>query len=337
MKGRLIKMLKSKILCAALAVVTSLTCFGCTAKKSDPAKITIALDWTPNTNHTGIYVAKELGYFEEMGIEIEIIEALESGAEAVVASGTAQFGISFQDYLVPAFSAKEEERLPITAIAAIIQHNTSGIISPESLDITSPKKLAGHTYATWELPIEQAIIKQVMLNDGASFSDVELIPQYVENLQGAFESGIDSVWIYYGWDGINAELNGLNTNFFYFKDYGEELDYYSPVIIANNDYIAKNEELTKDFLSAVKKGYEYCVSNPKEAAKILATANEGMDLSLCIESQEWLSDKYIDDADEWGVIEANRWNSFFDWVYENGLCEEKIPTNFGFTNKYLID
>ena len=337
MKGRLIKMLKSKIMCAAMAVILSFTCFGCTGTKSDKTKITIALDWTPNTNHTGIYVAKELGFFEDAGIEIEIIEALESGAEAVVAGGTAQFGISFQDYLVPAFSAKEEERLPITAIAAIIQHNTSGIISPKELNITSPKDLKGHTYATWELPIEQAIIKQVMSNDGASFNDVLLIPQYVENLQGAFESGIDSVWIYYGWDGINAELNNIDTNFFYFKDYGKELDYYSPVIIANNDYITQNEKLTKDFLSAIKKGYEYCVDNPEKAAKILVDANEGMDLTLCTESQKWLADKYIDDANEWGVIEANRWNSFFDWVYENGLCEEKIPQNYGFTNQYLVD
>ena len=330
-------MLKSKILCAALAVLLSLTCFGCTEKKSDKTKITIALDWTPNTNHTGIYVANELGYFEEAGIEIEIIEALEAGAEAVVAGGRAEFGISFQDYLVPAFSASEEKRLPITAVAAIIQHNTSGIISPKELNITSPKELKGHTYATWELPIEQAIIKQVMSNDGASIKDVELIPQYVENLQGAFESGIDSVWIYYGWDGINAEINNIDTNFFYFKDYEKELDYYSPVIIANNDYIAKNEELTKAFLAAVRKGYEFCVENPEEAARILANANEGMDLELCIESQKWLADKYIADGAKWGIIEADRWNSFFDWVYENGLCEEKIAPNYGFTKQYLVD
>lgn len=329
-------MLKNKFLIFTLVAIMAATLFGCTPKEdSDYTTITIALDWTPNTNHTGIYVADKLGYFKEAGIEVKIIEALESGAEAVVASGTAQFGISFQDYLVPAFSATKDEQLPITAIAAIMQHNTSGIISPKELDITSPKKLAGNNYATWELPIEQAIIKQVMANDGASFSDVELIPQYVENLQGAFESGIDSVWIYYGWDGINAQLNELDTNFFYFKDYAPELDYYSPVIIANNEYIENNEAITKAFLNAVKKGYEYSIDNPKEAAEILVAANEGMDLDLCIESQKWLADKYIDDASEWGIIDSKRWNSFYDWTYENGLCEYEIPDDFGFTNEYL--
>ena len=329
-------MLKNKILLFTLIAAISATVFGCSPKKeSDLTTITIALDWTPNTNHTGIYVAKELGYFEAAGLEIEIIEALESGAEAVVASGTAQFGISFQDYLVPAFSAPEDEQLPITAVAAIIQHNTSGIISPKEYGITSPKKLMGRSYATWELPIEQAIIKQVMSNDGADFSDVKLIPQYVENLQGAFESGIDSVWIYYGWDGVNADKQGLDTNFFYFKDYDDALDYYSPVIIANNDYLKSNFDTTKAFLDAVSKGYEYAVENPSEAAQILVEANEGMDLELCIKSQEWLADKYKDDATNWGVIDAKRWNSFYDWVYENGLCEYEIPDNYGFTNEYL--
>ena len=308
---------------------------GCTSDaKKNSTKITIALDWTPNTNHTGIYVADALGYFDEVGMEVEIIEALESGAEAVVASGVAQFGISFQDYLVPAFSAAKEEQLPITVIAAIIQHNTSGIISPAKLNITGPKDLVGKSYATWELPIEQAIIKQVMNNEDADFNEVELIPQYVENLQGAFDSNIDAVWIYYGWDGVNAELSGIDTNFFYFKDYAKELDYYSPVIIGNNEYLENNPEITSDFLDAVQKGYEYSIDNPEEAANILVDANEGMDLDLCIASQKWLSDKYIADASKWGVIDENRWNAFFDWVYENGLCEYEIPDNYGFTNQY---
>lgn len=331
--------MKNKIflLLTAGALFTSVL-YGCsdtTGKNTDTEKITIALDWTPNTNHTGIYVADELGYFEDAGIEVEIIEALESGAEAVVGSGTAQFGISFQDYLVPVFAANEDEQLPITAIAAIIQHNTSGIISPKELNITTPSGLCGHTYATWELPIEQAIMEKVVTDDNGSWNDVELIPQYVENIQGAFDSGIDSVWIYYGWDGVNTELSGLETNFFYFKDYGKELDYYSPVIIGNNDYMDKNTEITRKFMEAVTKGYEYAIDNPEDAAKILVDANEGLDLELCTSSQKWLADKYQDDAATWGVIDSDRWNAFFAWVYENNLCENEIPKGYGFTNEYL--
>lgn len=334
-------MLKNKIisLFTAAAVTAAMLC-GCFGKsdsdnQKELTKITLALDWTPNTNHTGIYVADKLGYFEEAGIELEIIEALDSGAEAVVGSGTAQFGISFQDYLVPLYAAPEDEQLPITVIAAIIQHNTSGIISPKDLGISTPAGLCGNSYATWELPIEQAIMEKVVTDDGGNWDDVELIPQYVENIQGAFDSGIDAVWIYYGWDGVNTELAGLDTNFFYFKDYGVELDYYSPVIIGNNEYMKENAELTRKFMEAVSKGYEYSIENPEDAAKILVEANEGLDLELCTASQKWLADKYQDDADKWGVIDSERWDAFFEWVYENGLCENEIPKGYGFTNEYL--
>ena len=331
--------MKTKILLfltAGVLLTSALcACSGNTGTNTDTEKITIALDWTPNTNHTGIYVADELGYFEDAGIEIEIIEALESGAEAVVGSGTAQFGISFQDYLVPVFSAPQEEQFPITAIAAIIQHNTSGIISPKELDITTPAGLCGNTYATWELPIEQAIMEKVVTDDNGDWKEVELIPQYVENIQGAFDSGIDSVWIYYGWDGVNTELAGLETNFFYFRDYGKELDFYSPLIIGNNDYMNKNPEITRKFMAAITKGYKYAIDNPEDAAKILVDANEGLDLELCTASQKWLADKYQDDAAVWGVINSERWDAFFTWVYANELCENEIPKGYGFTNEYL--
>lgn len=298
-------------------------------------KIVIALDWTPNTNHTGIYAADALGYFEEEGITVEIIEALESGAEAVVAAGTAQFGISFQDYLVPLFSAEQADQVPITVVAAIIQHNTSGIISPKELGIESAKDLAGHSYATWDLPIEQAIMEKVVMDDGGNWAEVSLISQYVENIQGAFESGIDSVWIYYAWDGINTELAGVETNFFLFSDYGTELDYYSPVIIVNDDFLVSNQDLVKKFMKAVSKGYTYAMEHPDEAAEILVNANEGMDLELCKASQEWLADQYQADAARWGEIDTDRWDAFFTWVYENGLCEYEIPSGYGFTNDYL--
>ncbi len=306
-----------------------------TEQATETEKVVVALDWTPNTNHTGLYVAQEKGYFEEEGIEVEIVEASDAGAESMVASNVAQFGISFQDTLVPAFAGSEEEQLPVTAVAAIIQHNTSGIISPKEKGIESPADMAGHTYATWDLPIEQATIRKVVTDDGGNYDDINLASQYVENIQGAFESGIDAVWIYYAWDGVNTELAGLDTNFFYFSDYADELDYYTPVIIAGNDFLKEKPEVAKRFMAAVSKGYEYAIENPEDAAKILVDANEGMDLELCTASQKWLADKYKADADKWGVIDSERWDRFYSWVYQNGLCENEIPAGFGFTNEYL--
>ena len=101
--------------------------------------ITFVLDWTPNTNHTGVYVAMDQGYFEEAGFDVQVVQPPEDGAEVLVALGNAQFGVSFQDYIAPALVG--ENPLPITAVAAIIQHNTSGIISRKGEGMDTPKGL----------------------------------------------------------------------------------------------------------------------------------------------------------------------------------------------------
>lgn len=306
-----------------------------TAEKStkNSKKITMVLDWTPNTNHTGIYVAQEKGYFKEAGLDVSVIQPPDNGATDLVASGGAEFGIDFQDTLAAAFSS--DSPLPVTAVAAILQHNTSRLISLKKKGIDSPGKLEGHSYATWDSPIEQAVLKNVVEKDGGDFSRVKLISTYVEDIVAALHADIESVWIYYGWDGVKCDMEGLSTNFLPFADMNPTFDYYSPVIIGNNDYMKKNPDTTKAFLSAVKKGYEYAAGNPSDAADILLKAVPELDEKLVQKSQEYLSKQYIADAAQWGEIDANRWNGFYQWLNENKLVDNALDENAGFTMDYL--
>ena len=304
------------------------------SNESPSKKISIVLDWTPNTNHTGLFVAKELGYFKEEGLEnVEIVQPPEGSTTALIGAGGAQFGISFQDTLAKSFS--NDSPVPVTAVAAIIQHNTSGIISLKDKGIDSPKKLEGHKYATWDDEIEKAILKKIITDDGGDFGKVKMIPNTVTDVVTALKTDIDAVWVYYAWDGIATELAGLQTNFLNFADYGKELDYYSPVIIANNDYLKKNPEEAKKVLKAIKKGYEYSIKNPKEAAKILVKNAPELKLELVTASQEWLASKYTSYATEWGVIDQKRWDLFYEWLFKNGLIKKEIPKGYGFSNDYL--
>ena len=302
--------------------------------ESPSKKISIVLDWTPNTNHTGLFVAKELGYFKEEGLEnVEIVQPPEGSTTALIGAGGAQFGISFQDTLAKSFS--NDSPVPVTAVAAIIQHNTSGIISLKDKGIDSPKKLEGHKYATWDDEIEKAILKKIITDDGGDFKKVKMIPNTVTDVVTALKTDIDAVWVYYAWDGVATELAGLQTNFLNFADYGKELDYYSPVIIANNDYLKKNPEEAKKVLRAIKKGYEYAIANPEEAAKILVKNAPELKLELVIKSQKWLASKYKADVAEWGTIDQNRWDLFYEWLFKNGLIKKEIPKGYGFSNDYL--
>ncbi len=306
---------------------------GDNASQKELTEVTMVLDWTPNTNHTGLYVAQEKGYFEEAGLKVSIIQPPDDGATDLVASGGAEFGIDFQDTLAAAFSS--DEPLPVTAVAAVLQHNTSGLVSLKEKGIDSPAKLEGHTYATWDSPIEQAVMKNVVEKDGGNFEKVDLISTYVEDIVAALHADIDSVWIYYGWDGIKCELEGLDVNYLPFADMNPVFDYYSPVIIANNTFLEENPETAKAFLSAVKKGYEYAAQNSEEAAQILLKAAPELDEELVEASQKYLSEQYLAEEPEWGKIDGERWNGFYSWLNENKLVENELEENVGFTNDYL--
>jgi len=319
----------SKILILCLILVLVVSC----GKSKNNQKIKIVLDWVPNTNHTGLYVAKDLGYFKEEGLDVEIVQPPEGSTTALIGAGGAEFGISFQDTLAKSFA--KESPVPVTAVAAILQHNTSGIISLKEKGIDSPKKLEGKKYATWEDNIEQAILKKLVTDDKGDFSKVKLIPYTITDVVTGLKTDVDAVWVYYAWDGIATERAGLQTNFLKIRDYAKELDYYSPVIIANNDFLKKNPEIAKKVLKAIKKGYEYAMKNPEESAKILVKNSPELDINLVTASQKWISKEYQSDAKEWGIIDGNRWNRFYEWLYKNKAVEREIPKDFGYSNEYL--
>lgn len=297
-------------------------------------KITFVLDWTPNTNHTGLYVAQEMGYFEEAGLEVEIVQPPEDGAAVLVASGKAQFGVSFQDSMAEALSG--EDALPITAVAAMIQHNTSGIISRAGEGMDTPKGMEGHSYATWNGAIELATLKEVVEADGGDFSKIELLPSTVTDEVSALRTdSVDSIWVFYAWAGVKTELEKLETDYFAFADIDPVFDYYTPVIISGNKFLEENPEKAKAFMQALSKGYEFAIENPEEAAEILCKAAPELDKELVKASQIYLAEEYQSDAPYWGCIDENRWNQFYQWVNENKLTEEEVPLNVGFTNEYL--
>lgn len=302
----------------------------------DAKEITFCLDWTPNTNHTGLYVAMDKGYFEEAGLNVKVVQPPEDGCASLVGSGKAQFGVEFQDTTAPALIGKN--KLPITTVAAILQHNTSGIISLKEKGIDSPKKMEGHTYATWDAPVEQAILKQVVTEDGGDFSKVEMVPSTVTDEVSAFKKDqVDSIWIFYGWAGIACKQAGLETNYWEFKDIDKVFDYYTPTIISNNDFLKEDPDTAKAFLKALGKGYTFAAENPEEAAEILIANNEELKDSkdLVVESQKYLSKQYIDDAEKWGVIDPERWNAFYNWLNENKLVDEELPENAGLSTEYI--
>jgi ABC-type nitrate/sulfonate/bicarbonate transport system substrate-binding protein len=299
--------------------------------KEELRKVTVVLDWTPNTNHTGLYVAKEKGYFEEEGLDVTIQMPGEASADQLVASEKAQFGIGYQEGVTQA----RVQGVPLVSIAAVIQHNTSGFASPVSKNIESPKDFEGKTYGGWGSPIEKSVITSLMKQEQADVEKVKIVNMGDSDFFTAVKRDIDFAWIYYGWTGVEAELRGEEINMVYLTDYSEKLDYYTPVLTTSENMIQNDPDTVKDFVKAASKGYEFAIDNPSEAAKVLIKAAPELDEDLVKKSQEWLATKYQDDAPRWGEQRLEVWENYASWMFENGLLESELDAEKAFTNEFL--
>ena len=296
-------------------------------------KLTFCLDYTPNTNHTGIYVAKNKGYFADEGLEVQIVQPAEDSAEALIGTGKAELGVSYQDYIANAYAGGNDG---LVAVAAVVQHNTSGIMSRGGEGITHPAAMENHTYATWDMPVEQATIKHIVQKDGGDFSKIKLVPYTVEDeIAGLKAKMFDSVWVYEGWAVQNAAVQDYPVNYFSFISIDDVFDYYTPVLAANVEYAKKNPDVVKAFLRAAKKGYEYAIAHPQEAAEVLCAEVPELDSALVGQSQAYLSKQYQADAGSWGVIDGTRWSRFYQWLNDNKLVEKQLDVNAGWTMDYL--
>lgn len=293
--------------------------------------VKIILDWTPNTNHTGLYVAREKGFYKEQGLHVEIIQPNTGTLDAIVASGEVQFGISSQE----AITIARSQNMPIVSIGAIIQHNTSGFAAKKDKNIKSPKDFEGKIFGSWGSPFEEMLLRTLMEKDGGDYNKLKSVNIGNVDYFTALKRDIDFVWIFYGWTGIEAELRNEPLDILYINQYADELNFYTPVIATNEKLIREDPELIRAFMRATAKGYQYAIDDAAGAANILLKAVPDLNKQLVRKSQEWLSPRYKRDAPRWGEQKPKVWEDFAKLLMENKLIEKPIDSNKAFTNEFL--
>jgi len=318
---------------AALLLVTLAA--GCATRQPTPTpqltKAILSLDWVPNTNHTGFYVALEKGWYAEEGIDLEIqIPSDPAAALKQVAFGNTEFGVSFQEEVTIARS----KNILVVSLAAVIQHNTSAFASLAEAGIHRAKDIEGKRYASYGLPIERPILGQLLACDGGDIAKVEFIDVGFDAFPALIGKRVDLAWIFMAWDGVQAEIMGVQLNTL--SLYGSCVpDYYTPVIIAGETTIDNKPDLVQRFMAATARGYEYAVAHPEESATILLHASPETDAELARRSQAWLSPRYQDDAARWGLQKTEIWQEFANFMYNNKLIEKPIEPEKAFTNDFL--
>ena len=313
-----------------LTLFSFLALVACTARSEDPTAVTFMLDWVPNTNHTGIFVAQQEGYFDDAGLTVEIVQPGEVFAEQAVAGGAADFGISFQEQVTLA----RADEVPLVSIAAIIQNNTSGFASVEP---GFPADWEGWRYGSFGSPFEEPTLQELMRCDGGDFDALEIVDTGFSDPLALLDTDqIDLAWIFYGWQGVQAELQGIDLEVQMMEDWVDCIpDYYTPVIIASESTIEERPEIVRAFLEAVSRGYQYAIEDPNGAADILVQAVPELDPELVLESQRWLSPRYQAASSRWGEQSLETWAAYSQWMEDHDILDDTIEAERAFTNEFL--
>jgi ABC-type nitrate/sulfonate/bicarbonate transport system substrate-binding protein len=302
----------------------------CAGQTEELAPVTVMLDWVPNTNHTGIFVAHQEGFFEDAGLAVEIVQPGEVFAEQAVAGNAADFGVSFQEQVTLA----RADDVPLVSIAAIIQNNTSGFASHAT---DSPAEWEGLRYGSFGSPFEEPTLRELMHCDGGDFEALEILDTgYSDPLALLDQGQIDLAWIFYGWQGVQAEQQGMDLQVVMMEDWLDCIpDYYTPVIIAAESTLQERPEIVRSFLEAVSRGYRYAIDDPAAAASILLEAAPELNEQQVRMSQDWLSTRYQGDAVRWGEQDVEVWAAYSQWMADHDILAETILADDAFTNEYL--
>ncbi|HZK83415.1 MAG TPA: ABC transporter substrate-binding protein [Desulfosporosinus sp.] len=324
----------------SLLIIPIILLTGCGAGSTAPTSstsqpltdVTLMLDWTPNTNHTGLFVAQEKGYFSQEGLTVQFIQPSSSGnVEQLVAAGKSDFGVSQQEQVTTA----RANDVPILSLAAILQHNTSGFASSTSKAILNAKDFEGKTYGGWGLPSEDAILKTLMQKENADFSKIKMVNIGEADQLTSLTKDIDLTWIFYGWTGKEAELRKQPLTMIWLKDVDTALDFYTPVLITSEAMIQDQPELVRHFMKAVSEGYQYAIKNPAESAEILIKNAPEANPDLIRSSQTWLSPQYQAEATQWGLQKVEVWERYAKWLVERNLLPKMIDPAKAYTNDFL--
>ena len=315
-----------------LAAAFAFTAYGSEGQNenTEMKQVTVILDYIPNTNHTGMYVALDKGYYAQEGLDVTIIEPTEGATNTLVAVGKGTFGVTYQEDLTLARVAG----LNIKAVATLIQHNTSGFVSLKDSGILSPEDWEGKTYAGWGGSGENAVVQAVMTQAGKDFSKLNMV---ISDGLG-FESlgrSCDLMWFFEAWDCVQASMAGVELNYLPCNELDARLDYYTPVIITSEDVIDRDPQLVEAFLRATEKGYADAIADPDACAEILLKYAPDYDIEMLKISQGILAGKYIDDAQSWGTMKDEVWDNYTAFLVENGILDAAVPASDCYTNEFL--
>jgi ABC-type nitrate/sulfonate/bicarbonate transport system substrate-binding protein len=305
-------------------------------------KVTMALEWTPNTDHIGLFVAQAKGFYTDASLDVQILPFTDTAVGTLIASGIADFGISSP---IGTFTQRAAG-VDIKQVYAIVQTELGRLVFNDARkDIQRPRDLDGKTYGGFGSAWETAMISAMIRNDGGE-GKINTIMHGTTAYEALANGSIDFTLEIYTWEGVEAKLENKDLRRFRYADYGIP-DQQTMAIASSDAYLAKNPDTAKAFIQATKRGFDYSVDHPEEAAELLISgANGALTNTALVKAslKELIEGHYLRTADgKSGLTDPAKWQAVGDFAFANGILldgqglplKEKPDFSTFYTNSFL--
>jgi ABC-type nitrate/sulfonate/bicarbonate transport system substrate-binding protein len=296
-----------------------------------PLTATLVLDWFPNTNHAGIYLARARGWYEEQGLDLRIEAPSDPSASMkLVGANNAELGVSYQ----AAVTIARAQDIPVVSVAALVQHNLGAFVAKKESGITRPRDFEGKKFGTAGLVQLRSQLETVMRCDGGDPSKVEEVNIGQQLSQALLADRVDFMALLPTWEGVELEMKGAQLTYMPYQDSCFP-DVYTIVFIAGETAIREKPEAIRRFVIATQRGYEAAVREPDEANRALLAAAPDLNPELVRASMQRLAPYFVAEAPRWGLQDSQRWSRYASWAVENRVIPKPIDPSRAFTNEFL--
>ena len=274
-------------------------------------QMTLMLDWFVNPDHGPIIIAEEKGYFEDAGLEVEIIApANPSDPPKMVAAGQADLAISYQ----PQLHLQIHEGLPLKRVGTLVATPLNCLLVLEDGPVKSPADLAGRKVGFSVGGVEEAVLGAVLKTHGLTLEEIELINVNWSLSPSLMSGQVDAViGAFRNFELNQMDIEGVKGRCFYVEEEG--LPTYDELIYVANP-ASMDREMIARFLAATEKATQYIVNHPEESWEIFAASSDELNDEL--NKRAWF-DTLPRFALRPTAMDAGRYATFEAFLHEAGL------------------